>query len=188
MESLAESTKLTYEDYCDLPDDGKRYEIIDGELYVNPAPNLKHQRVIVNLVLALGFFVRDHKLGDVYVAPTDVVLSKTDVVQPDVLFITNENADRLTRANVQGAPDLAIEVLSESNRRHDEVIKRKRYEGFGVAEYWIVDPELELVKVFRRGADDKFERPMEISVEEGGALTSALLPGFSMPIADVFAD
>jgi Uma2 family endonuclease len=187
MATLAESPKLTYEDYCLLPDDGKRYEIIDGELYVNAAPNLRHQRVVVNLILSLGFFVRERKLGEVYVAPTDVVLSNIDVVQPDVLFMTKENADRLTRANVQGAPDLAIEVLSASNRRYDEVTKRKRYEAFGVAEYWIVDPELELVKVFRRGANGKFARAVEITVEAGGTLTSPLLPGLSLPIEEVFA-
>ena len=179
------STKWTYEDYALLPEDGRRHEIVDGEHYVNPAPNTKHQRVVLRLAIELSSFVRAHRLGEVFISPIDVVLSDNDIVQPDVVFVSKDRKSLLTAANIQGGPDLVVEVLSESNRRYDEIIKRKRYETFGVAEYWIVDPELEIVKIHRR-ATGAFERVAEIDCETGGAITTPLLPGFSLDVRDVF--
>lgn len=180
------STKWTYEDYALLPEDGRRHEIVDGEHYVNPAPNMKHQVVVLNLATELRSFVRAQRLGYVFVSPIDVVLSSNDIVQPDVVFVRKDRKSILTRANIQGGPDLVVEVLSESNRRYDEMIKRKRYESFGVAEYWIVDPELEVVKIHRR-TTGTFERVAEIDCETGGAITTPLLPGFSLDVLAVFA-
>jgi Uma2 family endonuclease len=181
------STKLTYEDYVNLPNDGKRYEIIDGELYVNPAPNLKHQRVIAKLLSALHRYFEEHANGEVFVAPTDVVLSDTNVVEPDLLVVLSARSSILTERNIQGAPDIVIEVLSDSTRRVDEIDKRKLYEHFGVSEYWIADPVIDTMKIYRRAARG-FERVAEVSLEAGGALTSPLLPGFSLDIQRVFAD
>jgi Uma2 family endonuclease len=182
----AVATKLTYEDYLLLPDDGLRHEIIDGEHYVNAAPASRHQYISLNLTLALGMHVRAHRLGQFYYAPFDVVLSPIDVVQPDLVFISNERLHLLDAANLKGAPDLAIEILSPSSRRIDEGLKRKRYDLFGVTEYWIVDPELELVKIYRRGAS-ALERVAEIDTETGGTIATPLLPGFTMDVAAVFA-
>jgi len=182
----ATSTKLTYEDYQSLPDDGRRYEIIDGELYVNAAPNTRHQRVSRRLVLALGAFVEAKHLGELFYAPYDVVFSEIDVVQPDIVFISAARLHLITTKNLQGAPDLAIEILSDSNRKYDEMIKKNRYELFGVSEYWIVDPDLEIVKIYRRGAEG-FERLADIGPEVG-TLTSPLLPGFSLDLREVFAE
>jgi len=174
--------KLTYDDYVDLPEDGNRYEIIDGELYVNPSPNTKHQRVLGRLFIALSAFVDAHDLGEVFMAPLDVVMSRNDVVQPDVLFVSSERSSVLTKANVQGAPDIAIEVLSDGTRRTDETTKLARYEQFGVREYWLVDPDDDSIRILRLSGR-KFER-----IIVGGNITSPLLPGFSLGLRDLFAE
>jgi Uma2 family endonuclease len=179
--SLETTTRLTYDDYVLIPDDGRRHEIIDGEHYVNPSPNTKHQAVLMNLALALGTFVRAHHVGRVYVAPFDVVLSAHDVLQPDLLFLTREREALLTTANLQGAPNLVIEILSPSTRKLDETLKMKRYDRFGVDEYWLVDPHAEAVVVYRRASSlERMETP--------DPLTSPLLPGFALDVRDVFAE
>ncbi|HEX7809720.1 MAG TPA: Uma2 family endonuclease [Thermoanaerobaculia bacterium] len=180
--ALETITTLTYDDYALIPSDGRRHEIIDGEHYVNPAPNSKHQRVVVNLVMAMAAFVKRHGLGHVYVAPYDVVLSSGDVLQPDVLFITSEREALITDANLQGAPNLVIEILSPSTRKLDQTVKLRRYDRFGVDEYWIVDPESETVAIYRRDA------MRLVSVDPGDPLISPLLPGFSLDMRDVFAE
>ncbi|HEX9981694.1 MAG TPA: Uma2 family endonuclease [Thermoanaerobaculia bacterium] len=180
------STRLTYEDYLLLPEDGRRYEILDGELYVNASPLRKHQAVLRDLVFRIGAYLEEHPIGSVYFAPFDVVLSEHDVVQPDLLFISNEREQIITHKNVSGAPDLAVEILSESSRKTDEITKRKRYERFGVSEYWVMDPVLETVKVYRREGD-RFARMAELSTEEGAALTSPLFPGLRINLTKVFA-
>jgi len=140
------STHLTYDDYVQFPDDGKRHEIIEGDHYMTPAPRRKHQRVSVNLATEMSSFAKRHKLGLVFTAPFDVVLSDENVVQPDLLFVSAARAAIVTEDNIQGVPDIIVEILSESTRRKDEVTKRKLYERFGVQEYWVVDPELEIVE------------------------------------------
>lgn len=133
-------SKWTYDDYLLFPEDGRHHEILDGKLYVTPSPHTKHQRVSRNLLLALASFLKQSSLGEVYDAPFDVVLSETDVVQPDLLVILTERLGIVTEKNVQGAPDLLIEIVSETTRRTDEIVKRKLYERRGVRECWIVDP------------------------------------------------
>jgi len=181
----ATTTRLTYEDYVKLPDDGKRYEIIDGELFVNPSPIPRHQWIVVNVVAAFHSWFRAHGGGRVFVSPLDVLLEEHSIVQPDVIVIRSDRAGVVGKKNVQGPPHLAIEVLSESTRRHDEIRKRKLYERAGVDEYWIVDPELELVKIYRR-AGTAFGPAIQIDTETGGKITSPLFPGFALDLADVF--
>ena len=181
------SKKLTYEDYLLLPeDDGLHYEIIDGELFVNAAPIPRHQRISGNLHLLIGPYVRDRECGELYYAPVDVLLSTHDVLEPDLLYITNEHAAILKEKNVQGAPDFVIEILSDSTRRKDEVLKLKRYELFGVAEYWIIDPKRNRVKVYRRRGD-RLEAVETVSAETGGTLTSPFFPGLVIDVRAVFA-
>ncbi len=177
-----QTTKLTYDDYVLIPNDGLRHEIIDGEHYVNPAPNRKHQTVSVDLILALGTYVRARRLGTIYHAPFDVVLSRTDVVQPDIVFVSSAREELLTNANLQGAPDLAIEILSPSTRKLDNVLKLKRYELFGVDEYWIVDPDVEKIAIYRRAGD----RLEQVATED--PITSPLLPGLALTLREVFAE
>jgi Uma2 family endonuclease len=171
---------MTYDDYVALPDDGNRYEVIDGELLLVPAPNEFHQRVSMNLTLILGPFVRTAKLGDLYYAPFDVVLSDTNIVQPDILFVSAARSAVITERNVQGSPDLVVEILSTSQPGRDEVTKRRLYTEFDVAEYWIVDPGRRMVRVFKAG-----ELITELAE---GVLTTPLLPGLEIPLAAIFED
>jgi Uma2 family endonuclease len=186
MSARAHPTGFTYDDYLLFPEDGQRHELIDGEHAVNPAPNLKHQKVALRLAMALQSFVAEKESGEVYIAPVDVILTERDVVQPDLLFVATEHLDRLTERGVRGAPDLVVEITSETSRRMDEVVKRKLYEAHGVAEYWVVDPVVDTVKVYRL-ADAKLSRVAELSLEEAGVLASPLLPGLEVPLAKLFA-
>jgi Uma2 family endonuclease len=174
------SIKLTYEDYAAIPDDGRRHEIIDGEHYVNPAPNTYHQIVLANLVVALVPYVRDRQLGRVLPSPIDVVLTGHDVIQPDLIFVRAAQ-EHIIQKRVEGTPDLVVEILSESNRRYDIRIKYDRYERGGVSEYWIVDPDELAVRVFRR-AGARFA-----PVDVGDTITTPLLPGFELPLSVIFA-
>jgi len=179
------TVKFTYEDYLLFPEDGKRHELIDGEHYMTPAPSLKHQIVVQNLSRTLGQYVYERKLGRLFVAPVDVVLSDVDVVQPDLLFVSKANASRLTEKHVRGAPDLVVEVLSEVTRKTDERIKRKLYEKYGVTEYWVVDPELEGVKVFRL-TPKGYERAEELGPDDPVPLRSPLFPDLEIPLRKIF--
>ena len=178
--------KLTYDDFVQFPDDGKRHELIDGEHYVTPSPNRKHQKVSGNLHLLIGGWLEEHRVGQIYYAPFDVVFSMFDVVEPDLLFMSNERAALvLTDANVQGAPEIVIEIGSKSTRKRDETIKRRLYDRAGVSEYWVVDPEIDVVRVYRRGTDG-FERPFEQRADRHDRPTSPLLPGLILPLARIF--
>lgn len=144
------TTKLTYHEYLLLPNDGKRYEIIDGDLFMTPAPATRHQTIAVRLSHLLMTYLEGHPVGIVLAAPCDVVLSEIDVVQPDLLLIRHDSAARITETNIQGPPDLIIEILSPGTATRDRDLKRKRYEHFSVQEYWLVDPDqnpLELLAV-----------------------------------------
>ena len=171
--------RLTYEDYCLLPNDGKRYEIIDGELFVTPSPRHVHQWIISNLLFYLAQFVKGHNLGRVYAAPFDVVFSRFDVVEPDILYVSKARMSILTDKNIQGAPDLAVEVLSETTAEIDRTTKLKLYARFGVQEYWIIEPVGPAAEIYRQGKGG-FELAANLKADD--ALTSPLFPGFSLPL------
>jgi Uma2 family endonuclease len=179
--------KLTYEDFLGFPEDGKRHELLDGDHFVTPAPNLRHQRLVVRLTRVLDSFIDRHGLGWLYTSPVDIVLSDFDVVEPDLVFLSRQRGHLRADTHLAGAPDLVIEILSDSTRKRDEITKRHLYERHGVAEYWIVDPVLETVKVYRRqgerfAAAELFERA------EGGQLDTALLPGFELALDELFGE
>jgi Uma2 family endonuclease len=177
--------KLTYEDYALFPEDGQRHEILDGEHYVTPAPFTRHQVVSLELATALHLFVKERGLGQILTAPVDVLLSRQDVAQPDLIFISNERAAIVTEKNIQGAPDLVIEILSDSTRRRDEGIKRERYERLGVREYWLVDPARATVQILR--LDGEHLRPVaHLTAAAGDVLTSPLLPGLEIQLPKIF--
>jgi Uma2 family endonuclease len=185
--SVKYTYEYTYEDLETFPEgDGKRYEIIDGELLVTLTPPTCHQRVLGNCHGWVRSYLEQAPIGVLFFAPLDVVLSEITVVVPDLLFLSNARMDRLTPANVQGAPDLVVEVLSESTRRTDAIYKRKLYDRVDVLEYWIVDPEVDTVRIYRK-AGNRFDRPIELSSEAGDTLTTPLLPGFDAPLAKLFA-
>ncbi|MEW6770358.1 MAG: Uma2 family endonuclease [Bacillota bacterium] len=172
---------LTYEEYLLFPDDGRRHELIGGEHFVTPAPTTVHQRFLRKLARILDDFVTNHNLGEVFFAPVDVILSRQDVVQPDLIFLSTGRLDRLTRENVRGAPDLVVEVVSESSRKLDRKLKRTLYGRHDVAEYWIADPELKICEVYRRDEQNRLAKVAEY--EDEGLLTSPLLPGLTIDLA-----
>ena len=187
MARAAAHRQLTYDDLLAMPEDGLRHELIDGEHYVTASPNTRHQRVSGRLHLEIGLFLRNHPVGELFAAPYDVYFSPTDVVVPDLVFIAREHLQRVTERNLQGAPDLAIEILSPSTSGVDEGVKRRLYERQGVAEYWLVDPFVDEVKVFRRRMGKKLALAAELSSEDGDRLTTPLLPGLAIPLAEIFA-
>jgi Uma2 family endonuclease len=181
------SVKLTYDDFAHFPDDGKRHELIDGEHYVTPSPNTKHQSIVMNLTGLIWSYLRERKVGVVFGSPLDVVFSHFDIVEPDLLFISNARRKVLTSKNIQGAPDLVVEVGSPGTRRRDELIKHQLYERFDVSEYWVVDPDLDAIKVYRL-ADGRYTRVAELTLRDGDLLTTPLLPGLELPLAEIFAE
>jgi len=138
--------RLTYDDYVRIPDDGRRHEIIDGEHHVSPAPRVRHQAVLMALAAQLHARVVDTGLGVVLPAPTDLLLSDHDIVQPDILVVLRERARLVTEPNVVGPPDLAVEILSPSTERLDRHLKLRLFERSGVAEYWIIDADRRVVE------------------------------------------
>lgn len=185
MRPKTRDIKFTYEDYLLFPDDGRRHELIDGEHYMTPAPSTRHQRILEDLLVAIKVFLKKNKLGEVYIAPTDIVLSDLDVVQPDLLFIASHRSSIIKEKCIQGAPDLVVEIVSETTRKTDEVIKRKLYERYGVEEYWIVDPELEIIKIFRM-TEEGYVRSAELSKEMNDTLITPLLPDLKIPLSEIF--
>ena len=187
MTTLPASLKFTYEEYCAFPEDGKRHELIDGDHYVTPAPLTKHQRIVANLHRLIGPVVHEHSLGTVLFAPVDVLLSHVDVVQPDFLFVSKARTVIITESNIQGAPDLVVEILSESTRKNDEGIKRLLYERAQVQEYWIIDPVSKSVKTFLL-QEGRYHAPHELtSAPTTTALTTPLLPGLSLSLSEIFS-
>ena len=188
MKPASPGVKLTYEDYLLFPEDGKRHEIIDGEHYVTPTPVRKHQAIVANLLGLIWPYLQQHPIGRVFPAPFDVIFSENDVVEPDLLYISKERSQQIeTSPWVKGAPDLVVEIGSPSTRRRDETIKRRLYERFGVQEYWIVDPDIDSIKVFRR-ANDRYERVAELLLETDDVLTTPLLPNLELRLAKIFED
>lgn len=185
MAQVLSASKFTYEDYLLFPADGKRHELIDGAHCVTPAPRTKHQRISQNLSGLLYAYVTETRAGQIFCAPTDVVLSDVDIVQPDLLFISATRLSIITDNNIQGPPDLVVEILSEASRNTDEIIKRKLYERHHIPEYWIIDPELETVNIYRL-SDQGYSQRVELSLENNEPLTSSLFSGWTLSLRTLF--
>jgi Uma2 family endonuclease len=182
--TIPETIKITYQDYLLLSDADKRYEVIDGRLHMVPSPTPYHQMVSMALAYILADFVAAHQLGRVFAAPLDVVLSGADVLQPDLLFISNERRHIITAMNIQGAPDLVIEILSPSTSDRDLTIKRKVYAQYGVPEYWIVSLEARTVELLR--LQKGVYETMEVYAS-GDTLESLTFQGLGIPLSEIFA-
>ena len=179
---MASTTQLTYEDLRRITPDRKRYELIEGELFVAPAPNTEHQRKTGGLFAELRRFVRQHDLGEVFIASYDVVFDASTVLQPDVLFVAKARQSIVKADCIQGAPDLVVEVLSEPSRTIDRFVKRDRYAEFGVPEYWLVDPSAPRVEVLRLEG----RKYGVVSVfGPGDTLESPTFPGFRLALSSL---
>ena len=174
--------KFTYEDYRHTPDD-KRYELLDGELIMAPAPRIAHQRTSRKIGNPLDAFVDENDLGEVFYAPCDVVLSNTDVVQPDLLFVSKERSYIINEDNIRGAPDLVIEILSPSTAQRDRTLKRTLYALHGVPEYWQADTDAKIAMVLTL---DNGEYKVAGIYGEGQTLVSPLLQEFTLEIDKIF--
>jgi Uma2 family endonuclease len=160
--------------------------LIDGEHYVTRTPNVRHQQICGDLFALIWTYLEAHPIGRVFGVPVDVVFSQFDVVEPDIQYLSNERAaEVITLQHVRGTPQLVVEIASPSTRKRDETIKRHLYERAGVSEYWIIDPDIDVVRVYRREGD-AFGRPIELSREAGDVLTTVLLPGLELSLARIF--
>ena len=175
-------TKLTYADYLETADD-ERYELLSGALIRFPSSREIHQYILGRLFLRLGAFIYGRNLGKVYCSPFDVVLSDTDVVQPDLLFVSSGRESIITPENIQGAPDLVVEILSPATAARDRTLKLDLYARHGVQEYWIVDPDARAITVLRRG-ESRFEVVGIYGEEE--TLRSATLADLSITLQEIF--
>lgn len=146
------TTKLTYDDYVHFPDDGNRHEIIDGAHYMSPSPTAAHQDASRHIQFQLYQAIEERGLGRVYNAPVDLQLSDTDVLQPDLMIVLSEHADRVSPSRLLGPPDLVVEILSPATAERDRSLKLKLYELYRVPEYWIVDLDNQSVSRYRSTA------------------------------------
>jgi Uma2 family endonuclease len=188
MRPAHSGVRLTYDDYVLFPDDGQRHELIDGEHYVSPTPILKHQAIVGNVFGLIWAYLQQHPIGIAFGSPLDVILSRFDVVQPDVLYVSHERMAQTEPSDwLKGAPNLAVEVGSPSTRKRDETIKLRLYERFGVDEYWIVDPTRATITVFQR-KHGFYARVADLALGRDDVLTTPLLPGLELPLTKIFED
>jgi len=179
---MVTTPRLTYQDYANLEGD-ERYELLDGELILVGSPNRDHQMVSLRLASRMLSFVDENDLGWVFEAPFDVLFTDTDVTQPDILFILREREHILTHANVRGAPDLIVEILSPSSSTRDWRNKRELYASHGVREYWIVDPTNRIVSILLL-QDGVLE--IDQTHTEDDTATSTVMEGFSVDLDSIF--
>jgi len=181
-----EQGQWTYEDWLRLPDDGYRYEVLDGELYMTPPPTTDHQTALGNLFADLLNFTRKRQLGRVFIAPCGVSLPGQPVpVQPDIFFVSREHKSIVDKEYVKGAPDLVAEVLSPSNWSYDRREKFRAYLAAGVPEYWIVDYRARMVEVFHA---EEGEYVLLGKYGPGETARSVVLTGFDILTDDIFAE
>ena len=179
--------RFVYEDYKALPESmAKRYELLDGEILMVPAPTTTHQFLSRNVAFVLHGFVRQHALGTVLSSPIDVVFGEGDareIVQPDVLYVSVKHADIILVEEIRGAPDLVVEVVSPGTETRDRTYKKHLYGRYGVREYWIVDPVAETVVVYQ-SSGAKFDDPTTYRADD--TLNSTLFVGLDINLREVF--
>lgn len=178
------AVKITYAEYRTLPETGPRYQLIDGDLVMSPAPSFHHQRLAGRLYLALAEFVTERRVGEVLFAPLDVILDDENVPQPDIVFLTAGQKSLIAPEGVRGGPALCVEILSPRTADLDTGLKRLLYARHGVQEYWIVSPEAKTISVYR--LQENPAAPVR-TLGLGDALSSVLLPGWSLSLDQLFS-
>ena len=174
---------LTYDNYCELPNDRNRYEILDGELSVTPAPRTKHQKVLGNLHRLLANYVVANQFGTIFIAPTDVILAPTTVVQPDLIFIGNDRRGIVTERAIEGSPTLLIEILSPTTQRTDRETKAQLYAKYAVPHYWLIDPDQPTIEAYELAGD---QYKLIVKAQNAEVFTPSLFPGLTIPLADLW--
>lgn len=174
---------LTVEDYRMMPEGGPRYQLVEGELFMAPAPNRFHQDISGNIFFLLRRYVETHPIGKLYEAPFDVYLDEFNVHQPDIMFIAKANYAILTDAGAAGAPDFIVEILSPKTAFLDKKAKRKVYARSGVKELWFVDPDTKIVHVYF--LQDDPDHPAA-SYSEKDTFSSRHFPGLKIRVARIF--
>jgi Uma2 family endonuclease len=175
---------LTYDDYCELPNDRNRYEILDGELSVTPAPATKHQITLGNLHRILSTYVFANPMGRFLLAPTDVILAATTVVQPDLVFVGNNRSQVVTTRGVEGAPTLVVEILSPTTHKIDRVTKAQLYARYQVPHYWLIDPDQQTLEAYELVID---HYDLATSGRDADVFAPSLFPGLSIQLSDLWA-
>jgi Uma2 family endonuclease len=184
--SISSELRLTNADLESMPEDGNRYEVIDGDLYVSSAPSVIHQIILANIALEIGNYLREHAIGRI-LPGVGVIFDDYNGVIPDLVFVTNERMRKtVSGGRFHAAPEIVIEILSpgSSNERRDRHVKRSLYSTRGVTEYWLIDPENQLVELYLR--NQAGELLFDKSVLASDELTSSLLPGFSIRVDTLF--
>ncbi|MEW6607889.1 MAG: Uma2 family endonuclease [bacterium] len=182
--TMLKQTKFTYEDYLtwDIESDN-RYELIGGEFFMAPAPNVWHQHISGEIVFKIMQLLEKTKSGKVFHAPCDVVLSNEDVVQPDIIFVLKENFNIITKDNIQGSPDLLIEIISPNSAQRDRITKKRLYERCGVKEYWLVDQDRKEIEVLTL-EEGRYKTYGIFKSED--TLSSVVLKDFYFKVREVF--
>lgn len=177
-------TRLTAQDYFDLPESDERYELINGELCMAPTPIPEHQIFLYYFTKVFEEFITRHNLGRVIMSPQDVLLADDVVLQPDMMFISNARLSIIKWGQyIQGAPDLVVEVLSPSTTRHDRTVKRELYARHGVREYWIADIVARTIEVHVAQGGEFLPA---VVYGEGDVVKSPLLPDLEIDVSGVF--
>lgn len=174
-------TTLTYKEYCLIPDDGKRHELLEGQHYVTPAPGTRHRRISKRLFTVLLHYFEEGGRGQVFYAPTDVILTDRDVVQPDLVVVTTPA--QISERGIEGPPTLLIEILSPSSADYDRTVKAQHYAALGVPHYWIVDPETRTVECYRLVGDHFVLRA---SGRDQESLTLPDFPDLAIPLGTLW--
>lgn len=183
--ALRANIPLTYEDYVYLPTDGRRYEIMQGDLYVSPAPNTFHQTVSRRLQYRLMALLEDTGIAYIFNAPCAVLLSETDVVQPDLVLVRCDRRHIISDRGIDGAPDVVIEILSPSTKGQDLHLKKHVYARAGVQEYWIVDPDAAAIEQWVLEPNDY---RLVTRFDRAATLTSTVFPEISIHLLEVFKE
>jgi Uma2 family endonuclease len=180
-----EQGEWTYEDWLKLPDDGYRYEVIDGVLYMSPPPLIRHQRSSIRIVDIFLAYLKLHPLGELLYAPVGVRLPNQSVpLQPDIVFVRAEHLAIIGENYIEGVPDLVMEVLSPSNWLYDRREKLRVYQEAGVPEYWIVDPRAQTIEIY---VLEQGVYQLAGQYSRGAVAASRVLPGFEVPVEAIFA-
>jgi len=182
MLPLVAQARMAYADYFKI-NDGNRYELLDGELIMVPAPNTDHQDISRNILFLMWDYVKKNRSGKVFNAPIDVVFDDHHVFQPDLIFIRTENLNIIKKNAIHGVPDITVEIISPSSVFYDTVEKKEIYRKFGVKEYWLVFPEEHAIEIFTLEGEEYSEY---LKIHKKGFIKSNVISGLNIDINEIF--